>query len=100
MPAGGAIVDFGTGSCVAPLFNGLATCVYSACVGRFQGHHANIWCSQVLIVCVHIFVFAPSILVIIRYSVGVVFYRPTLTPKNCALSGPSLRFLTPLENDD
>ena len=60
-------------------------------------------------------VLAPSILVIMRYSVGVVhsaslacaassqwerLLQATLTAKNCVLSEQPLRLLTPLKNDN
>jgi hypothetical protein len=44
--------------CVVPLFNGLATWVFSISVDCFQGHQATSLRSQFLIACVTIFSFA------------------------------------------
>src|SRR5216683_8098984 len=49
----------------------LALWEYSICVDCFQGHHANILCSQFLIACVSFMILPPSILEIRYYSVGV-----------------------------
>ena len=55
-----SIVDFDTVSCVAPLLSGFAGWEYAICVDCFQGHHANMLCSQFLIVCLN-FIFLPPI---------------------------------------
>ncbi len=63
MPGWGAmpsIVDFDTVSCVVPLLSGFAGWEYEICFDCFQGHQANMLCSQFLIVCLN-FIFLPPI---------------------------------------